>query len=136
MIREQVASAEWALVGSFGDASESGVIVAIHGSILDSGLRTQNYDKGLDKFVRKFDPTESMAATVAVHTGWQGDHGWAVHFKQGARRCLLLDTVDGLSSEEALWTALASWAKFEPRLSKPRRFPGRLFYPDDASHII
>jgi hypothetical protein len=25
---------------------------------------------------------------------------------------------------------------FQPRLTKPRRFPGRLFYPDECSHII
>jgi hypothetical protein len=52
-----------------------------------------------------------------------------------ARRCLLLDTADGLSSEETLWTALASWATFSPRSAKPRVFPGKLYYPDDASHI-
>jgi hypothetical protein len=77
-----------------------------------------------------------MSATVSVQSGWQGEHGWAVCFKQGARRCLLLDTVDGLSSEEAFWTALASWATFSPRLAKPRVFPGRLFCPDEASHIV
>jgi hypothetical protein len=59
-----------------------------------------------------------------------------VSFKQGPRRCLILDTVDGLSSEEALWTALASWARFQPRLSKPRKFPGRLFYLNEATHIF
>jgi hypothetical protein len=151
-IQEEVASREWALIGSFGDSSQSGVIpiqfriempqidqseiVAIYQRILNAGLRTQNYDKGLDKFVRKFDPVEEMSATVAVNSGWQGDHGWAVYFKQGARRCLLLETVDGLSSEEALWTALSSWATFSPRLAKPRQFPGRLFYPNEALHII
>jgi hypothetical protein len=77
-----------------------------------------------------------MSATVAVHTGWQGDHGWLVYMKQGPRHCLLLDTADGLSSEEALWMALASWATFSPRLSTPRIFPGRLFYPDEATHIF
>jgi hypothetical protein len=55
---------------------------------------------------------------------------------QGPRRCLLLDTEDGLTSEEALWTAPSAWATFQPRLLKPRRFPGKLFYPDEASHII
>jgi hypothetical protein len=111
-------------------------VVAANGLILDSGLRTQNYDKGLDKYVRKFDPAEESSAVVAVHTGWQSDHGWAVAFKHGFSRCLLLDTVDGLSDEEALWTALSAWATFQPRFSKPRQFPGKLFYPDEASHVL
>jgi hypothetical protein len=111
-------------------------IVAIHGRILEAGLSTQVYDKGPEKFVRKFDPVEEMSAVVSIQPGWQGDHGWAVYFKQGARRCLLLDAVDGLSSEEALWTALSSWATFSPRIALPRQFPGRLFYPNEASHII
>jgi hypothetical protein len=85
-----------------------------------------------------FEKNEAMSATVAVNSGWQGDHGWAVYVKQGPRRCLLLDTVDGLSSEEALWTAVASWATFNPRKAKAgrRRFPGRLFHPDEATHIF
>jgi hypothetical protein len=147
-IQEEVASHEWAMVGSFGDGVipiqyrleppqlSSSEVVAIHGSILDSGLRTQNYDDGLDKCVRKFGPTEESSAAVSVHTGWQGDHGLAVVFEQGPRRCLLFDTVDGLTSEEALWTALASWATFQPWLSMPRKFPGKLYYPDDATHIF
>jgi hypothetical protein len=56
-------------------------IVAAHERILEAGLRTQNYDKGLEKFVRKFDPAEEMSATVSVQSGWQGEHGWAVYFK-------------------------------------------------------
>jgi hypothetical protein len=147
-IDEQVASREWALVGSFGDGVipiqcrleppelSFTEIFAIHKRILESGLRTQNYDKGLDKYVRKFDPTEESSAAVSIHTGWQGDHGWAVAFKQDPRRCLLLDTVDGLTDEKALWTALSAWAMFQPRLSKPRTFPGKLYYPDEASHIV
>jgi hypothetical protein len=111
-------------------------MVAANGSILDAGLRTQNYDKGFDKYVRKFDPEEKSSAVVAIHMGWQGDHGWAVAFKQGARRCLLLDTTDGLSDEEILWTALSAWATFQPRLQTPRQFPGKLFYPDGASHVF
>jgi hypothetical protein len=142
------------MIGAISDDSETGEIPiqfrvempqvsqseieAIHGRILEAGLRTQNYDKGLDKFVRKFERNEAMSSTVAVHSGWQGDHGWAVYVKQGPRRALLLDTVDGLSSEEGLWTALASWATFNPRWAAKcrRRFPGRLYYPDEATHIF
>jgi hypothetical protein len=141
-ITEEVPSREWAIVGSFGD----GVIpiqyrlqqpqvsqqeaVAINGSILEAGFRTQNYDKGFDKYVRKFNPKEESSAVVATHTGWQGNHGWAVAFKQGPRRCTLLDTTDELSSEEVFWGTLSAW------VTRPRRFPGKLFYPDEASHIL
>jgi hypothetical protein len=147
-ITEEVPSREWALVGSFGGGKipiqyrlpqhqmEYSEVVGANLSILESGLKTQNCDKGIDKFGRKFDPDEELSAAVAIHSGWQGDHGWAVAFKQGSRRCLLLDTEDGLSADEILWSSLAAWAKFQPRLSKPRRFPGNLYYPDEASHII
>jgi hypothetical protein len=111
-------------------------MVAANGSILDACLKTQNYDKGFDKFIRKFNPEEEMSAVIAVESGWQGDHAWAVAFKQGPRRCLLLDTVDGFSKDEALWVVLAAWATFQPRQKMPRRFPGKLYYPDEASHIF
>jgi hypothetical protein len=158
-LKEQVVSREWALVGSFGSVvpAEDGSVavgtipwhyrpnqvqasyedmVSIDGAILDAALRTQNYDKGLDKFARKFDPEQDMSAVVAIEAGRQGDQGWAVAFKQGPRRCLLLDTTEGRSEEETLWVALAHWSNFQPRLSKPRQGPGELFYPDAASHIL
>jgi hypothetical protein len=105
-------------------------MVAANGSILEAGLSPQNYDKGFDKYVRKFNPEEESSSVVAIHNGWQGDHGWAVAFKQGPRRCLLLGTMDGFSDEEALWSALADWATFQPRLQNPRQFPGKLFFPN------
>jgi hypothetical protein len=104
--------------------------------ILDACLRTQNYDRGLDKFVRKCENAEAMSTTVAIQPGWQEEHGWAIHLKQGPRRALLLDTVDGLTDEEALWTALACWAVFKPRKASVRKYPGRLFYLNEASHGI
>jgi hypothetical protein len=109
---------------------------AIHGRILEAGLSTQNYDKGLDKFVRKFKRREAMSATVAVLSGWRGEHGWAVFLNQDPRRGLLSDTVDGLTDEEALWTALAAWAELNPRKASPQRFPGQLFFTDGAIHIL
>jgi hypothetical protein len=147
-LTEQVPSREWAIVGAFGD----GVIpwqyrlepiqasfedmVSLNGAVLDTALRTQNYDKGFDKFVRTFNPAEELTAVVAVESGKQEDHAWAVVFKQGPRRCLLLDTTDGLSDEETLWVALSSWVSFQPRLAMPRHCPGNLFYPDAASHVF
>jgi hypothetical protein len=149
-VKEEVPSKTWELVGSIGDSTNVGevplayrneahhsdLIEAIHMKILGAGLRTQNYDKGPDKFVRKFDPDEEMSATVAVHSGWQGEHAWSVYFEQGPRRCLLLDVVDGMQPEEVLWTALSAWVTFSPRLAKPRVNPGRLFYPDEATLIF
>jgi hypothetical protein len=157
-LKERIESREWALIGSFGAKDPKlvdfgkgeipwqyrlepvqasyGDMVSTNGAILDAALRTQNYDKGLEKFVRKFDPTEEMLAVVAIESGRQKDHGWAVAFKQGPRRCLLLDTTAGISDEETLWVALAHWANFQPRLSKPRQSPGELFYPDAASHLF
>jgi hypothetical protein len=147
-ITEEVPSREWAIVGSFGDGEvplryrlpqpqmNYSEVVAVNLSILEAGLKTQNYDKGIDKFGRKFDPEEELSAAVAIHTGWQRDHGWAIALKQGPRRCLLLDTTDGLSEDEVLWVTLSAWAKFQPRLSTPRRFPGKLYYPDEVSHVV
>jgi hypothetical protein len=147
-VTEEVPSREWAIVGSFGGGEvpiqyrlpqpqmTHSEMVAANASIPEAGLKTQNYDKRMDKYGRKFDPEEESSAVVSIHSGWQGDHGWAVALKQGPRRCLLLDTTDGLSDDEVLWMALSAWATFQPRLSKPRKFPGKLYYPDEASHVI
>jgi hypothetical protein len=147
-IEQRVPSREWALVGSFGggaipmyyclDLPEVPVetMVGTNEAILEACLRTQNYDKGFDKFIRKFDCDQEMSAVVSIESGLQGDHGWAVAFKQGPRRCLLLDTTDGLSKDETLWLALSAWAMFEPRHKSRRQFPGTLYYPDEASHVF
>jgi hypothetical protein len=108
----------------------------LNGAILEAALKTQNYDKGFDKFIRKFNPKREMSAVVAVEEGFQGDHGWAVVFQQEPRRCLLLDTADGLTKEEAMWVALSSWATFQPRQNTPRSKPGKLHYQDEASHVF
>jgi hypothetical protein len=147
-ISERVATREWALVGTFGGGTipmhyrlpqpqkEYSEVVGFNLSMLEAGLKTQNYDKGTNKLIRKFGPDEGLSEAVAIHTGWQGDHGWAIAFSQGSRRCLLLDTADGLTPDEVLWSSPATWVKFQPRLKKPRRFPGNLYYPDEASHVI
>jgi hypothetical protein len=147
-IEQEVPSREWALVGSFGggvipmhflsDPPEISLqaMTAGNGAVLEAALKTQNYDKGFDKFIRKFNPEQEMSAAIAVEEGFQGDHGWAVAVQQGPRRCLLLDTADGLTKEEAMWVALSHWAAFEPRHAMPRSKPGTLYYPDEASHIF
>jgi hypothetical protein len=92
--------------------------------------------KGFERFVRKFDPDQEMSATSAIIKGAHHEHGTAVYFTQGTRRCLLLDTTYGLSADEVLWYTLFSWAKFQPRLKRPRKEPGRLFYPAEYSHVF
>jgi hypothetical protein len=104
--------------------------------IYDAGLKTQNCDTGFERFVRKFDQDQEMSATVAIIKGAHHEHGTAVSFTQSTRRCLLLDTTYGLSADEALWYTLLSQAKFQPRLKRPQREPGRLFYPAEYSHVF
>jgi hypothetical protein len=111
-------------------------IKAVHARLLETALRTQNYDRGLAKFVQKYENMEAMSATLAIHCGWEGDIGWAVFMKQGTKRCLLMDTVYGLTDEEAIWTAMTCWAAFKPRDDQPRKYPGRLYYPAQFSHVI
>jgi hypothetical protein len=151
-VLEEIPTREWILVAAIGDEDRCGVIPiqyrlpplettpsdirAVHDRILEAALRTQNYNRGLDKFVRKYENLEAMSATLAIQKGRQGDFGWAIFMKQGSKRCLLLDTLDGLTDEEVFWTALTCWAIFKPRNDSPRKFPGRLYYPDEFSHIV
>jgi hypothetical protein len=140
------------MIGSLGDKIISGTIPrhyraktnpaaagterAFVERVYEAGLKVQNYDKGLDKFVRKFERNEAMTATVALLAGHREDHWWVVCFTQGPPRCLLLNTEDGLTSDETLWTALAARATFKSRNSSPRKYPWKLFYPTEASHIF
>jgi hypothetical protein len=141
-----------AMVGSLGDDELTGPIPRHHKAtprpealptsstfyqrVHEAGLKTQNYDKGFDKLVRKFNPKEEMAVTVAVTLGCQEDHGWAVCCTQGSRRCLLLDAVDRLTDDKALWTAMSAWAAFQPRKANRRCNPGDLFYTAEVSHVF
>jgi hypothetical protein len=104
--------------------------------IFDAGLCSQPYDKGLDRFTAKFDPSLPMTATVAIEPGCHFDHGTAIYFEQDKRRCVLTDTPYGLSDDEALWYTLQAWAKFQPRLAKPRREPGQLYFPAVYTHVF
>jgi hypothetical protein len=143
-LTEQLRTSEWDMIGSLGNDSLSGVISAYHRlqappeslpmvtayslGIRESGLKTQNHDKGMDRFVREFDPDQEMSATVSISKVCHCDHGLAVYCKQGSRRCCLLDTMFGLTEEEAPWTALSSWATYQPRRAKPRNDSGRVFH--------
>jgi hypothetical protein len=121
---ESLETKEWAMVGSIGNDEACGMISQCHRaqpapeslpmSVAfcqrdhETGLKTQNCDKCLDRFVRKYDPEEEMSATVAVVSCRHGDQGWAVYCTQDSRRFLLLDTVHGLTDDEALWTAMSA----------------------------
>jgi hypothetical protein len=78
-------------------------------------------------------PTE---AVIAIVKGVPHEFGSAVLFTQENRRCLLLDTLHGLTEYEALWYTMHSWAKFQPRLQCPRQEPGQLYYPAAYSHVF
>jgi hypothetical protein len=154
MIRivECLSTNEWAMVGALGNDELAGIIPSYHRAatnstafptaspfcqrVQEATLKTQNYDKGFDKFVRKFNPKEEMEATMFVALGCREDHGWAVYCTQGSRRCLILDRVHGLTDDETLWTALSVWASFQPRKAIRRRNPGKLYYPTEASHVF
>jgi hypothetical protein len=77
-----------------------------------------------------------MSAVAAVCNGHYFDHGWAVYVTQEHLYCCLLHTTFGLTDEEALWTAVSSWATFQPRQAKPRQDPGFLLYPNEFSHVF
>jgi hypothetical protein len=101
-----------------------------------AGLATQPNDKGLERFVGKFDPSQPISAVISIEPGCHFDHGTAIYFQQDKRRCLLLDTLYGLSDDEALWYILQSWAKFQPRLASPRSGPGQLYFPAAYTHVF
>jgi hypothetical protein len=82
---EQLSTKEWVMVGTLGDDSLSGIIQACHRirvvhealsiapvfglRIRDSGLLAQNYDKGMDRYIRKFGPVRPRQARPRVNPG-------------------------------------------------------------------
>jgi hypothetical protein len=114
VITETLQTTEWAMVGALNGAEtpmrhkliRDGNIQAQpdvwNSRIYEAGLRTQNYDKGLERLVGKFNPDEPLEAVTAIVKGALHDHGTAVYFTQGKHRGLLLDTLYGLTDEEAL----------------------------------
>jgi hypothetical protein len=97
-ITEVLSSNEWAMVGALGDCSTSGEMPRGHRAMThpdglatayaffhrvhEVGLKTQNYDKGFEKFVRKCEPTEGMAAVISIALCCREDHGGAVYLTQ------------------------------------------------------
>jgi hypothetical protein len=104
--------------------------------IFEMSLKTQPYDKGLERFVGKYEPSLPILAVIAIEKGCHNDYGTAIFFQQDKRRCLILETLYGLSDEEVFWYTMMSWSKFQPRFATPRSEPGKLYYPAAASHIV
>jgi hypothetical protein len=147
-ITEKLATNEWAIIGAFngGKTPESHKLVltdpdkaapeAWNTAILEAGLRTQNYDKGFDRFIRKFNPGVQMSAVMAIESGAHSEFGAAILFTQENRRCLLLETLHVESEADALWYTMLRWARFQPRATRPKSDAGQLFYPAAYSHVF
>jgi hypothetical protein len=103
--------------------------------IFIAGLATQPHGSGLGKLTAGFKPDEPYAATIAIEKGAHGQHGTAIFFEQGNRRCLLTRRLYGISDDDALWEVVNDWAQFQPRLSTPRLDPGILLYPAEYTHV-
>jgi hypothetical protein len=87
-------------------------------------------------FAAKFDPSQPMSAVIAIEPGCHFDHGTAICFSQEKRRCVLTNALYGLTDDEALWYTLQAWAKFQPRLARPRCEPGQLYYPAAYTRVF
>jgi hypothetical protein len=151
-LQEQVRSTGWIAVGSLGNEDERGqippeyrlvsspavvpVAPAFNTQLKKADLRTQNHDKGLDRFIRYYDESKCLAAIIALAEGKHQDRAYAVYFVQEQRLCLLLDSMHGYSDVEVFWTTMAKWANFRPNPVKHRDDRGRLFFPSEATHII
>jgi hypothetical protein len=68
-----------------------------------AGLATQPYRVGTGKFTTQFKPGEPYSATFAIENGVHSEHGTAIFFEQGNRRCLLTRRLYGISDEDAFW---------------------------------
>jgi hypothetical protein len=77
-----------------------------------------------------------MLAVMAIEKGVHSEFGTAILFTQENRQCLLLDTLHGLTEDEALWYTMHAWAKFQPRVSRPKDDPDQLYYPAVYSHVF
>jgi hypothetical protein len=147
-VSEILHTKEWAMIASIDDGGISNkhrVILdsnppknpaAWNKEIFDAFLATQPYDKGLSRFTTMFKPDVGLSAITAIEPGCHHDHGCAIYFQQDTRRCLIMDTLFGLSDDEALWYTLQAWAKFQPRLARPRSEPGKLYFPSAYTHVF
>jgi hypothetical protein len=140
---------EWALIASINggeidpkhrvlltEKHSLDAVAAWNKETFDAGLATQPYGSGLGKFTAKFKPDQPYAATFAIEKGAHDEHGTAIYFEQGPRRCILTRRIYGLPEEDVFWYVMKDWAQVQPRASKPRQEPGYLFYPPEYGHYF
>jgi hypothetical protein len=77
-----------------------------------------------------------LPRVVAIEKGVHSEFGTAILFTQENGRCLHLDTLHGLSEDEALWFKLRAWARFQPRATRPRTDTGLMFYQAVYLHVF
>jgi hypothetical protein len=94
-----------------------------------------NADKGFGHYLKYFRSALPATAAVRVESGKHGEYGWCVHFEQGHLRMALAGTVVG-SDEEAIWTACAEWANFEPVVGQPKIHVEHLWTPDEFGFVF
>jgi hypothetical protein len=78
---------------------DKAVPAAWNPAVLEACLRTQTYDKGFDRFIRKFKPDAELNAVMAIEEGKHGEWGTAILFTQENLRCLLMETVHKLRTQ-------------------------------------
>jgi hypothetical protein len=97
-------------------------------------------DKGFVHFIEQFKKDTGVTASIRVEKGHHGEYGWGVYFEQGRNRCILAGTLanrpEGEAWEDALWTASAELANFEPVLGQNKIHREKLWTPDEFAHIF
>jgi hypothetical protein len=77
---------------------------------------------------------------MQISQGYQGEYGWGAFFQQGRDRCVLSGTVSGRpaeeASEDALWTACAEWASFQPRLGRCKTHKEAFYFTEECTHFF
>jgi hypothetical protein len=99
-------------------------------------LASEPYRIGTGKFAAQFKPDKPYSATIAIEKGVHDDYGTAILFEQANRRCLITRRILRESEENTFWQVMKDWAQFEPRLARPRKEAGQIFYPSAFSHMF
>jgi hypothetical protein len=107
--------------------------------IFMESLASEPYRIGTGKFAAQFKPGKPYSATIAIEKGIHDDYGTAILFEQANRRCLITRRTileEGQTEEDTFWQVMKDWAQFEPRLARPRKEAGQIFYPSAFSHMF
>jgi hypothetical protein len=118
-----------ALIGSAEGAAE------FNEGIRESAEIVANVDKGFKNYLKHFRNDLEVTASIRIEKGRHGEYGWGVYFEQGRHRCVLAGTVSG-TDKDAMWTACAEWANFEPVLGQVKIHNEKLWTPDEFLHIF